>query len=67
MSAGGSSGWVKLLSTATLTGIVAVAGIILSMFCKKRVRRQLGEILLGFAILVVLTNKVVLILFGTYF
>lgn len=48
---GSSSGWVRLLSTATLTGVVAVAGIILSMFCKKRVRRQLGEILMGFAIL----------------
>lgn len=48
---GNSSGWVRLLSTATLTGVVAVAGIILSMFCKKRVRRQLGEILMGFAIL----------------
>lgn len=48
---GTSSGWVRLLSTATLTGIVAVAGIVLSMFCKKRSRRQLGEILMGFAIL----------------
>ena len=48
---GGSSGWIRLLSTATLTGVVAVAGIILTMFCKKRSRRQLGEILMGFAIL----------------
>lgn len=48
---GNSSDWVSLLSTATLTGVVAVVGIILTMFCKKRSRRQLGEILMGFAIL----------------
>lgn len=45
------AGWIRLFSTATLTGAVAVAGVILSMFCKKRSRRQLGEILMGFAIL----------------
>lgn len=48
---GDSSTWVKLLSTATLTGIVAVAGIILTMFCKKRIKKHIGEILMGFAIL----------------
>lgn len=45
------SGWVSLLSTATLTGVIAVAGIILRMFCKDLTRRHIGDILLGFAVL----------------
>lgn len=45
------SGWVSLLSTATLTSIVAVAGIILRMFAKKQRSHYLGDILLGFAVL----------------
>ena len=48
---GGGSGWVELLSTAALTGIVAVVGIILKKFCKKPVQHHLGDILLGFAVL----------------
>jgi len=48
---GGGTGWVKLLSTATLTGVIAVAGIILYMFCKKPVQKHLGGIFLGFAVL----------------
>lgn len=45
------SGWVSLLSTATLTGVVAVIGIILRMFCKDLTKRHIGDILLGFAVL----------------
>lgn len=45
------SGWVSLLSTATITAVVAVAGIILRMFTKKQVNKHLGDILLGFAVL----------------
>lgn len=45
------SGWVSLLSTATLTGIVAVIGIILRMFSKDQVKHHIGNILLGFAVL----------------
>ena len=45
------SGWVSLLSTATLTGIVAVIGIVLHMFCKDQAKRHIGDILLGFAVL----------------
>ena len=45
------SGWVSLLSTATLTGIVAVIGIVLHMLCKDQVKRHIGDILLGFAVL----------------
>ena len=47
----GGSGWVSLLSTSTLTGVVAVVGIILRMFCKNPVRNRVGDILLGFAVL----------------
>ena len=47
----GGAGWVSLLSTSTLTGIVAVAGIILRMFCKHQTKRHVGDILLGFAVL----------------
>ena len=45
------SGWVSLLSTATLTAIVAVIGIILRMFSKKQLHWHVGDILLGFAVL----------------
>ena len=45
------SGWVSLLSTATLTGIIAVIGIILRMFTKGQSTRHVGGILLGFAVL----------------
>ena len=47
----GGSGVVQLLSTEVLTGIVAVAGIILRMFTGKTSNRYVGEILLGFAVL----------------
>ena len=45
------SGWVSLLSTATLTGVVAVVGIVLRMFCKDLTKHHIGDILLGFAVL----------------
>lgn len=48
---GGGSGWVELLSTATLTGLVSVIGIILRMFSKNKTRKHVGDILMGFAIL----------------
>ena len=50
-SISGGSGLVQLLSTEVLTGIVAVAGIILRMFSAKTSHRHVGEILLGFAVL----------------
>ena len=46
-----SSSWLSLLSTDTLTGLVAVAGIYLKMFCKQKTKQQVGNILMGFAIL----------------
>ncbi len=48
---GGSSGWLELLSTDTLTAIIAVAGIALRMFCAAPEKKHVGEIMLGFAVL----------------
>ena len=51
-SLGGSGSSVaSLLSTAVLTGIVALAGIIMWMFAKKTALKNLGGIMLGFAVL----------------
>ncbi len=47
----GGAGWGALLSTATLTGGVAVIGIILRMFSRKQTSRFIGDILMGFAVL----------------
>ncbi len=47
----GTTWWIALLSTASLTGIIAVVGIILRMFCHSMLKHHLGDILLGFAIL----------------
>ena len=47
----GSSGISKLLSTATLTGLVAIAGVVLRVFSKKQTHRHIGDILMGFAVL----------------
>lgn len=48
---GGESGVASLLSTATISGVVAVVGIVLHMFSKKQSRVHVGDILLGFAVL----------------
>ena len=50
-SLSGGSGWVDLLSTATLTGLFAIVGILLRMTKGKPTRKHLGNILLGFAVL----------------
>ena len=47
----GTGSLSSILSTTTLTGVVAVAGIILSRFSKNRTRQNIGDILMGFAIL----------------
>lgn len=47
----GSGGIATILSTATLTAVVAVVGIILRMFCTRSVYKNVGNIMLGFAIL----------------
>ena len=48
---GPASGALELLSTDTFTGLVAVIGIILHMFSKKQAKKHVGNILLGFAVL----------------
>ena len=50
-SIGGTGGWVDIFSTATLTGVISVAGIILRMFSHDQTKNHIGDILLGFAIL----------------
>lgn len=47
----GTGGWATVLSTATISAIVAVVGIVLRMFSKRSVYRNIGNIMLGFAIL----------------
>lgn len=48
---GGSSGIASIFSTATISAVVAVIGIIFRMFCKRSVHKNIGNIMLGFAIL----------------
>ena len=50
-SIGGGSGWVRLLSTATITGVISIAGTLLRMFGKKQSHIHTGDIMLGFAVL----------------
>ena len=47
----GASGALELLSTETLTAIVAIIGIILRMFSKHSKTKSIGDIMLGFAVL----------------
>ena len=45
------AGWVSLLSTSTLSAVVAVTGVGLRMFSHKQTHRHVGDILMGFAVL----------------
>ena len=47
----GSGGVVSLLSTSSISALVAVIGIVLRMFSHKQTRKHVGDILLGFAVL----------------
>ena len=49
----GGSGIAKLLSTSTISAIVAIAGILLQKVSKKSKYHHIGDIMLGFAILMV--------------
>ena len=49
----GSAGIAKLLSSSTISAIAAIAGILCRMLSKRSVHRNLGSILLGFAVLMV--------------
>lgn len=48
-----AGGIAALLSTATLTGVVAVIGILMRMVSKKQSTRYVGDILMGFVVLMV--------------
>lgn len=47
----GSSGIASILSTATISALVAIIGVIFMKFLKKDAYHHLGEIMLGFAVL----------------
>ena len=47
----GAKGWLSLLSTNTLASVFALVGIIFYMFSKQQTRRNVGGIMLGFAVL----------------
>lgn len=48
---GSSSGILSLLSTEGIAAMVAIIGIIFRMFSKKRAHHHIGDILMGFAVL----------------
>ena len=48
---GGGASIAQYFNTTVLTGVVALIGIILRMFCKKESAKHVGDILLGFAVL----------------
>ena len=45
------AGWTALFSTSNLSALVAIVGVILRMFSKKQIHHHVGDILLGFAVL----------------
>ena len=47
----GTGGLAELVSTKTLTGVVAIVGIGLRSFSKKQSHHHVGDILMGFAVL----------------
>lgn len=47
----GGEGIGSILSTSTLTGIIAVIGVFLRVFSKKQSHHHVGDIMMGFAIL----------------
>lgn len=51
LSSGGGSGLLGLLSTETLSAVIAIIGIYFRMFKKRRKDHFLGDIMLGFAVL----------------
>ena len=47
----GSNGIAKILSSATIAAVVVVIGTIMRMICKRTTHKNIGNIMLGFAIL----------------
>lgn len=48
---GSTGGWLDLFSTATLTGVISVIGIVLRMTAKNPAKKHVGDILMGLAVL----------------
>ncbi len=48
---GTASGFASLLSTSTLTSVIALIGIVLVMFSKSLTKKRVGNIMLGFSVL----------------
>ena len=51
LSSVSGSSWATLFSTSTLAAVMAVVGILMRMFSKKQMHHHVGDILLGFAVL----------------
>ena len=51
LSSVSGSSWASLFSTSTLAAVMAVIGILMRMFSKKQMHHHVGDILLGFAVL----------------
>ena len=49
----GGAGWVDLLSTKVLAAIIGVIGIMFRMICKNPTKKHIGDIMIGFCILMV--------------
>ena len=49
----GGAGWVDLLSTEVLADIIGVIGIMFRMICKNPTKKHIGDIMIGFCILMV--------------
>ena len=47
------AGWVDLLSTEVLAAIIGVIGIMFRMICKNPTKKHIGDIMIGFCILMV--------------
>lgn len=49
----GGAGWVDLLSTEVLAAVIGVIGIMFRMVCKNPTKKHIGDIMIGFCILMV--------------
>lgn len=49
----GGAGWVDLLSTDVLAAVIGVIGIMFRMVCKNPTKKHIGDIMIGFCILMV--------------
>ena len=49
----GGAGWVDLLSSEVLAAVIGVIGIMFRMVCKNPTKKHIGDIMIGFCILMV--------------